>query len=188
MTGNRGLTLIEISLTVAIVAILVVALGFTYQGWERRYRIETIVRGLYADLTQARIQAIETRRPYSIDFPSAGQYRLRFDSNGDEVVDTVVPTFPKTFVLTLNSLSRNVTTSTTARVAIGGVSVDFDVKGIVSSAALGISDTVVGWLWIESEEDPDFDCIELTRTKISIGKRNENGTPTDYDDDVCDKN
>lgn len=74
MTGirgmdERGFSIIEIMVVVLIIGILVVAFGFTYEGWRVKYALEKDTKKLYAELAGARSRAMSTRRYQFIKFP-----------------------------------------------------------------------------------------------------------------------
>ncbi len=77
---NRGVTLIELVVVISIISILVIALGFTYQGWVGGYKVEKQTKELYSDLMNARGMAMTRNRAYFVDFPTATLYRLSADT------------------------------------------------------------------------------------------------------------
>ena len=42
MRNNKGVTLVELLIVFSIIAILVLALGFSYQGWMARYKVDSV--------------------------------------------------------------------------------------------------------------------------------------------------
>lgn len=87
--NDKGITLIELIIVSAIVAILAVALGFSYRGWMGAYKIERQVKQLYSDLMDARVRAMQTNRNYFMDISTDGRYyRIsQDDSNGVTKLD-----------------------------------------------------------------------------------------------------
>ncbi len=57
-----GVTLIELIVVVSVIGILVVALGFTFQGWMGRYKVESQMKEMYIDLMNARARAMQRNR------------------------------------------------------------------------------------------------------------------------------
>ncbi len=155
---ERGLTLVELTIVISIVGILVVAMGFTYQGWQGRYKVESAVKTLYADLMDARTRATGMRATYLVDFPTATSYRIANDTDGNGAIEAVevLPTFPKNIAYTIN----------------GGVLITFDDKGLIYSPTglINASAPVTLSLIHDSTVNPDYDCVNLYPTKIVMGQ------------------
>ena len=105
----KGVTLIELIIVIAIVGILVVALGFSYTGWMGKYRAESQTKDIYTELLNARARAMNRNRIHFVNFPSTTSYEVYEDTSnaagvavidGDGFLqtanDTRLPTFPKT--------------------------------------------------------------------------------------------
>jgi prepilin-type N-terminal cleavage/methylation domain-containing protein len=156
MKQENGVTLIELIIAISIIAILVVALGFEFQGWMGRYRAENQIKQMHTDFMNARANAMSRNRLYFVDFPSATSYRIREDTNEDSNPDTTLPTFPKTVEYIINW--------------DGGAlpAIVFDNRGLVSPS---------GSIFFTSLVDADYDCIIVAPTRINMGKWN--GTCTE---------
>jgi len=172
---DQGVTLIELLVVIAIVGILVVALGFSYVGWQGRYKVEKATKDIYSDLMTARSMAMTRNRFYFADFnfpaPPAGKgtYRIAEDANDDSAGDadangeidaaghTFLPSFPKTVDYAISSDA-------------GGI-ITFDKRGIISSPSLlpPVTEVVV-CITAGSDAAPDYDCIEISQTRLTIGK------------------
>jgi prepilin-type N-terminal cleavage/methylation domain-containing protein len=165
---NKGITLIELLVVVAVVGILAVALGFSYVGWQGRYRVEKVTKDLYTDLMDARTRALTQSRTYFVDFntpaPPAGQgcYRVIEDTNGDGALnngDTIVIPPPPTVLPLTNqktveyALDENIT----------GTTVRFNTRGVTTNLG-SINFT------LPPDVDPDYDCIVISQMRINIGK------------------
>lgn len=189
--NNRGVTLVELLVVLSIIVILAVALAFSYRGWMGRYKMEGVTKTLYMDLMDARSQAVQRDRIYFVDFPTTTQYRMSTDdsngvdkSGGDGVfqaqanpavptpnTDTTQPTFPKT-------LEYPVTWA--------GGTVQFDRRGLITTAATPNAATVCIFTDFDGDKksdfDPDYDCIILEQTRITLGKLTKQNT----DGGACD--
>lgn len=165
--NKRGVTLVELIVVISIIGILVIALGFSYVGWQGAYKVEKVTKELYTDLMNARGMAMTRNRNYFVDFPTTTSYRASadtaavnnfalegdgfWDADGNGILDpvhTVLPTFPKTVEYVIN---ENLT----------GNTITFDKRGLVSPN---------GSIWFTSTADPDYDCIVIFTTRINIGK------------------
>jgi prepilin-type N-terminal cleavage/methylation domain-containing protein len=156
MKNKNGVTLIELIVVVSVIGILVVALGFSFQGWMGKYRVESQIKEMYTDLMNARASAMQRNRAFFADFPTTTSYRIREDTNEDNLPlvvagDTILPTYPKTVEYA---------------VTWAGGTISLDTKGIMqpSSSPLGAT------LCVVSTNDPDYDCIVISQTRINMGK------------------
>jgi len=163
---DRGVTLVELLVVIAIVAILAIALGFSYVGWQGAYKVEKVTKDIYTDLMDARSRAMGQGRMYFADFnfPSppigGGTYRLAEgadgvtdgDADGDGVIDspphTILNSFPKTvdFPISLSATS------------------------IITFNKWGIIDPTDQTICLSTTAIPDYDCIEVSQTRITMGK------------------
>lgn len=153
--NNRGITLIELIVVVTIVSILVVALGFEFQGWMGRYRVESQIKNLYMDMMNTRTRAMQRNRTHFVTIPSTTSYSIFEDNNpapdGDGSVAneiTPLPTYPKTVEYAMNWNG-------------GGTTITLDRGGLVSPS---------GTLYLTTTVDSDYDCIVVSPTRINMGK------------------
>jgi prepilin-type N-terminal cleavage/methylation domain-containing protein len=162
VTGYRinkqdGVTLIELIITVSIIAILVVALGFEYRGWMGRYRVENQIKQMHTDLMNARSRAMTMNRMHFVTW-TANTYTIYEDTNPvpdgngtlEVASDLRLPTYPKTVEYTVNWT--------------GPVNqINFDRRGMIDPA---------GSIRLTSTVDADYDCLTISQTRINMGKWN----------------
>ena len=149
-----GFTLIELIIVVSIVAVLVVALGFQYQGWQARYRVESQVRQVQADLMTARVRAMERDRIYRITF-GPNDYRVLWATNDAGTIFLPAPGW--TSVTRLDYQPSWTST------------VDFNTRGLVVAPA-SVATTALPIWFNDQGVGSDVDCVEITQTRIGVGK------------------
>ncbi|NJD56961.1 MAG: type II secretion system protein [Nitrospirae bacterium] len=158
--NEKGFTLIELMIVVAVVGILAVALGFTYEGWMGRYKVEKATKDLYSDLMTARVNAMTRQRTFFMTL-NAANYSMSADANDNDISDdTPEFSFPKTVEYPLRW-------GDSPPVAPVNQVISFDKRGIMSNMntiSLFVSNTSV---------DPDYNCIIIARTRINMGKMEE---------------
>ncbi len=227
--NNRGVTLIELMVVVAIIGILIIALAFSYQGWQGRYKVEGEIKNLYTALIAVRSQAIQLSRTHFMDISPDGRfYRVtQDDSEGDNnkpkpkegdgifqeqapwaAIQASSPTNWGTVAngtdTTVTTFSRKIELSNNPATAAGllsargitlgtyGFVLGFDNRGLIrnmtgmppvmniANAAVFPANAPAGSLsiCIFSDYDPDYDCINITETGISMGKLRTQNTAT----------
>ncbi len=149
---NWGITVIELVVVISIIGILFVSLGFSYQDWIGRYKVESATKGLYSDLMNARMRALERGMEHYVIFGERS-YLVAEDTNesGDyDAGDRGLPGFPKTVGF---SLDRNVSGKIT-----------FNNRGLISGLQR---------IWVSSDTNPDYDCMKVSRARIIMGQYND---------------
>jgi prepilin-type N-terminal cleavage/methylation domain-containing protein len=178
LSAVKGITLVELLVVISIVAILAVALGFSYSGWSAKYKVESQVKQLYADLVGARVRAMQRGMTVFTDFPDSTHYRVIEDTNGNAVVDTpptdtLLTGYPKEvdYVLSASSLDDSTSPATVTSQAIGSVVISFDKRGLLSCPTLfSLGTQTRGVISFASTASPDYDCISISQTIISMGQ------------------
>jgi prepilin-type N-terminal cleavage/methylation domain-containing protein len=157
---KKGITLTELVFTISIIGILALAGGFTYADWIKKYRVEKVAKELYMDLMHARVMAMEKNLRHFIVL-EPGSYAVIEDTNEDgskSTGDYILPDFPKSLRCTLHWNGA-------------GNIIKCDTRGLMSSLRT---------VWISIPEEPetgsDYDCLKVSRTRISLGQ---------YDGSTC---
>jgi prepilin-type N-terminal cleavage/methylation domain-containing protein len=153
--NSLGYSLIELIVVIAIVAVLTVALAFQYTGWQARYKVESQVKEVYSDLMTARIDAMQKGRVYWVTFGGGRTYQVYQATNDAGTSFAPAPgwTNPKTLDYPI------LWTST----------VIMDPRGYISPLPSEDGTTVLRFGGWTTDNPPDYNCIVLSKIKISLG-------------------
>jgi len=154
---------------VAIVGVLAIALGFSFEGWMGGYKVEKQFKELHADLMQAKIQAMERKRNFFVRLAPTTNAATTYtvyedtspapDGNGTLEVAADRQRLMKTFEPG-KSLETN-----------GGATIEFSTRGLLNTAAQSICSN--------SGIDADYNCIIISETRINLGKLTDPGGACD---------
>jgi prepilin-type N-terminal cleavage/methylation domain-containing protein len=154
--GAGGYTLVELLVVMAIITILLVAMGTSFVGWRGRYRVESQIRQMYSDLMNSRAKAIQRKRAFFLVLGSTSYsiYEDTFpspDGNG---------TFEAASDTLIVNTTLNYTIQNTASMEVG-----FTKTGLVDGGGL------IRFGHEPADENPyrDYDCIEISATRINLG-------------------
>ena len=161
MKNKKGVTLIELIVVVSVIGILVVALGFSFQGWMGKYRVESQIKEMYTDLMNAKAGAIQRNRMYFVTLTTT-QYTIYEDTNPAPDGDEAIQTGADRLVLQKNL-------NPTDPITWNGVTpIDFTKKGLVN----GLGNTICSNKDVGPGEDvdADYNCIIISTLRINTGK------------------
>jgi Tfp pilus assembly protein FimT len=167
--NEDGVTLVELIVVFSVMVALVVGLAFTFQGWMSTHKIESEIKDMYVDLTNARARAMQSNRMYFVTF-AANQYTIYADTNPAPDGNGTLETASDTRVLQKNTNAVypiNATTANPLRFTTNGLAVKADLP--YSDATLGSYGTV---RLENTGSNPDYDCIFVSETRTNFGKWN----------------
>ena len=164
---DSGVTLIELLVVVAVSAVLIVAMGFSYEGWMGNYRIESQTKELYFDLTDTRASARSHNRIYWVQLGDQ-QYTITEDTNpvpdGNGVLepatDRRVLQKRYEYGFELEDLDGVGMPQT----------ITFNTRGLISWVP-SPPDDEIRFRFVNTR-DPDFDCIVIEPSRIWMGEYN----------------
>jgi prepilin-type N-terminal cleavage/methylation domain-containing protein len=161
---DRGITLIELIIVISIIGILLIALGFSFEGWMGAYRVESQTKEMFVDLMNARARAMERNRMHFVDLTTT-QYTIYEDTNTAPDGNGIPEPASDTRILQKNlDPSHPITWSN-----IADTEIEFTDRGLSND-----SKTVcVNIDLIEADPSPsgaDYDCIIISPTRINLGQ------------------
>jgi len=171
MNDCRGITLIELLVTITVVSVLVIALGFQFTAWRGGYNIESAMKELHSDLMNARAMAMQRSRVQFVTL-STTQYSLYDDTNpAPDGNGTLEVASDRRVVQRGFEIPYPVTWSAMAPPAIA-----FTQKGLARDvqADMKVSETstekTICANPVETSLNADNDCIIVAATRINLGK------------------
>jgi prepilin-type N-terminal cleavage/methylation domain-containing protein len=178
MMNNKGITLIELIIVATIIGILVVALGFNFQGWVSGYKVESQTKEMYIDLINTRARAMQRNRMHFIDL-AVDQYNIYEDTdpapNGNGIANTAADAQVSQRILeTRYPIIWSTPGDTSVEFNTNGLSSEN--KSICSNAPLEVI------LGVPTANNADYNCITISTTRINMGKL----TQSIADGGVCD--
>ncbi len=160
--GERGLTLIELMVVVALLGLLCVILSNSYQRWSEKYRVESAVKEMFADLMDARGRALLTSRAHFVAVTtSPARYQIFEDTNPGPDGNGLLEGGDASIRITAVRYPMTVSPAGTATLT-------FSRNGLLSMNA-----GERGYVRLTSSVSADYDCITLGPTRIKLGKFDE---------------
>jgi prepilin-type N-terminal cleavage/methylation domain-containing protein len=159
MEEERGVTLLELLVVTSIIGILIVTFGYSFAGWQGSYRVESETKKIFSDIIDARVRALTMRREHFIIFETTG-YTIYEDTfpapDGDAMLQKDQDTLIKQKTLEEYKLKN-------AGVSRLPITFNIDTRGLIYPQRD---------IRIVHEQNPDYDCIAITQSRIRMAKFN----------------
>ena len=153
--NKNGVTLIELIIVVSVIGILVIALGFSFQGWIGRYGAESLIKEMNTDLMNGKVSAMQKNRTYFVSLTTT-RYTVYEDTNPAPDGDGLLQTASDRRIRQKELQPNGPITWSGATAQI-----EFNKKGIADNDKT---------ICINKDVDADYDCIEIAALKINAGK------------------
>ncbi len=152
---EQGISYIELVVVMSVVGILIVALGFDYHDWGKKFEAEKIIKELYTDMMHARMNAVTRGRDHYVVL-GASAYSVVEDTNdsGDyDEGDAALASFPKPVSYPMDWNNKYAVSKIT-----------FNKRGIISGLRT---------IWVPSAADADYSCVKVSMSRVIMGKYRE---------------
>ncbi len=160
--NNRGFTLIELIIVIAIIGFLFTLAGIEFNNWIKRYNVEREIKEMYVDLMNTRARAMQRNRTHFITLGTTS-YTVYEDTNPSPDGDGTLQTGSDTKVAALSA-----TGLPNERAALehtinwnGSGNISFDSRGLASPASS---------IYLTTTSTPEYDCIVIYYTRLNLGK------------------
>lgn len=165
MSNEKGFTLPEILMIVAIIGILLGIGFFSFRGMMDRYNIEKQMKEMYVDLMSARIRAMQRNRIHFVTFTSA-QYAVYEDTSPAPDGDGLFSAATDSLILQ-KSLMPNfpVARSPDPNQWSALSPLHFNAKGLLDTSV-----TTTGTVRVTVEANGEYDCIAMSEVRNALGK------------------
>lgn len=182
MRSHHGFSLTELIVIIAIIGILASIATLNFNQWQRKYAIEAQVKEMLADLSNVRMQAIQTKREHRVFLNPQSYTTVRYDDTEAEAV-RIEPTDGASGGVVVTTMGQTMADRQFRRALrfeiqqyTAGVVTPFDNtpliinnRGYVTpvshmTIAISFGDT----------SNAAYDCLLITDARINIGRINTN--------------
>ncbi|HEY5996638.1 MAG TPA: GspH/FimT family pseudopilin [Candidatus Deferrimicrobiaceae bacterium] len=150
-----GFSMVEILITLAIAGILLLAVGYSFQGWLAKHKVTGETGQMFADIIDARAKAMQRGRATFVVLRANG-YSTYEDTDPAPDGDLALNEGPDRLIV-----AHTLTYPVEWNLAGGNV-VRFDRNGFASIPN--------GTIHLHTTMTPDVDCIAIGTTRVKLGR------------------
>ncbi|MFA6823109.1 MAG: prepilin-type N-terminal cleavage/methylation domain-containing protein [Geobacter sp.] len=180
MKSNKGFSLTELIVIVAIIATLGTIATLNFSQWQRKYAIEAQTKEMLADLSNVRMQAIQTKREHRVFLNPQAYTTVRYEDTEAEAV-RIEPTDGASGGVVVSSMGQTIVDRQfrrTLRFGIqqytAGVLAAFSDTPIIINSRGYVTTPVTIAVAFNNGSSPAYDCLVITDARINIGRINTN--------------
>ena len=165
IANDKGFTMVDILMVVAILGILLGIGFFSYRGMMNRYNVEKQMKEMYVDLMSARIRAMQRNRIHFVTFTST-QYAVYEDTSPTPDGDGLFSAATDSLVMQ-KSLMPNfpIVRSPDPNQWSNASPLQLNAKGLLDTSV-----TTTGTVRVTVEANGEYDCIAISEIRSSLGK------------------
>jgi prepilin-type N-terminal cleavage/methylation domain-containing protein len=132
--NKKGMTLVELIVVFAIIAIMATLMAPGIGKWLPRYRLRSATRDIVSTMRGAQMKAVSTRLQYQVDFTvGSNSYVLQHNSGGLVFTDGSVQTAPSGIVVNNNFVGGIATFNPDSTCGTGSVTLSYQKGGITQA-------------------------------------------------------
>jgi prepilin-type N-terminal cleavage/methylation domain-containing protein len=189
MKSNHGFSLIELIVIMVIIGILATIAALNFSQWQRKYAIEGQVKEMLADLSNVRMQAIQTKREHRVFLNPQAYTTVRYEdteaeavkidptdgASGGQVVTSIAqPTEPP--VVPQSAAVRQFRRALRFGIQqyTAGVVTPFDNTPIIINNRGYATTRMTIAVAFGDTSGPAYDCLVIADARVNIGRINTN--------------
>jgi len=166
--NDKGFTLTELIVVVAILGILLGMGLLSYRGMMDRYNIEKQMKEMHVDLMNARLRAMQRNRIHFVTFTST-QYAVYEDTSPTPDGNTFFEIANDSLIMQKSLTPKYSITlspvSTQWSAATPSSPLQFNGRGLLDTSA-----TTTGTVRVTLQADGEYDCIAISEVRNALGK------------------